>query len=175
MPGFQQWNGAEALIVSASGCGAHVRTTLTCWRTTALMPAKAKSWSHCCATRCRSCCRNRQKDCGSDRVRRVSRCTPCTLQHALKLNGATERLLQSFGYQLSTVGGVICVAALPRDLFDPAASDLKQLRQRKLHALKADHPDLIVSANIRMPDASRRGGRDPGEHWLNVVAEDLQS
>ena len=99
----------------------------------------------------------------------------CTLQHALKLNGATERLLQSFGYQLSTVGEghLCCGSAGTYSILQPAIS--KQLRQRKLHALKADHPDLIVSANIGCLMHLGEADGIPVKHWLNVVAEDLQS
>ena len=169
-------NGAEALIVSASGCGAHVQDYAHLLADDSAYAAKA--------TKLVSLLRDPlqivlQEPAERLRLRprasRIAVHTPCTLQHALKLNGATERLLQSFGYQLSTVGEghLCCGSAGTYSILQPAIS--KQLRQRKLHALKADHPDLIVSANIGCLMHLGEADGIPVKHWLNVVAEDLQS
>ncbi len=99
--------------------------------------------------------------------------TPCTLQHALKLNGATEKLLLSLGYELCTVneGHLCCGSAGTYSILQGELS--QQLRERKLQALKSDHPDLIVSANIGCLTHLVEADGTPVLHWLNLIAEDL--
>ena len=169
-------NGAEALIVSASGCGAHVQDYAHLLADDSAYAAKAKKLVSLLRDPLQIVLQEPAERLRlRPRASRIAVHTPCTLQHALKLNGATERLLQSFGYQLSTVGEghLCCGSAGTYSLLQPAIS--KQLRQRKLHALKADHPDLIVSANIGCLMHLGEADGIPVKHWLNVVAEDLQS
>ena len=100
--------------------------------------------------------------------------TPCTLQHALRLDGATERLLTGLGYNLCSVseGHLCCGSAGTYSILEPELSG--QLRERKLLALKNDHPDLIVTANIGCLTHLAETGGIPVRHWLNLVAEDLE-
>ncbi len=99
--------------------------------------------------------------------------TPCTPQHALKLNGEPERLLLSLGYELCEVndGHLCCGSAGTYSILQPDLSN--QLRERKLHALRVDHPDLIVSANIGCLMHLGETEGIPVQHWLIMVAEDL--
>lgn len=107
------------------------------------------------------------------RKQRVAVHTPCTLQHALHLNGQIEQLLQRLGYQLCSVqeGHLCCGSAGTYSILQAALST--QLRERKLTALKVDHPDVIVTANIGCLMHLDAGDPLPVVHWLNLVADDL--
>ncbi|MCG6965217.1 MAG: glycolate oxidase subunit GlcF [Chromatiaceae bacterium] len=168
-------DGAEALIVTASGCGAHLHDY------PALLaddPDYAKK-----ARRLVELQRDPVQFLANEAIEelpvrprkiRVAVHTPCTLQHALKLNGATERLLQQLGYELCTVseGHLCCGSAGTYSILQPELSN--RLRERKLHALKVDHPDLIVTANIGCLMHLGEANGVPVQHWLNLLAEDLE-
>ena len=166
--------GAEAVVVTASGCGAHLQDY------PALLaddPAYASK-----AVRLKELVRDplqilAQESLDGLRLRprqaRLAVHTPCTLQHALKLNGATEKLLISLGYELCAVsdGHLCCGSAGTYSILQSELS--QQLRERKLQTLKADHPDLIVSANIGCLTHLVEADGIPVLHWLNLIAEDL--
>jgi glycolate oxidase iron-sulfur subunit len=166
--------GAEALVVTASGCGAHLQDYP---ELLADDPAYAQK-----AAQLKERLRDplqilAQEPLDSLRLHprqaRLAVHTPCTLQHALKLNGATEKLLLSLGYELCTVneGHLCCGSAGTYSILQGELS--QQLRERKLQALKSDHPDLIVSANIGCLTHLVEADGTPVLHWLNLVAEDL--
>jgi glycolate oxidase iron-sulfur subunit len=166
--------GAEALIVTASGCGAHLQDYP---QLLADDPAYADK-----ARRLADLARDPLQllnDATVDRLPvrprklRIAVHTPCTLQHALKLNGAAENLLARLGYELCQVneGHLCCGSAGTYSILQPALSG--QLRERKMRALKIDHPDLIVTANIGCLMHLGEPGGVPVQHWLNVVADDL--
>ena len=166
--------GAEAVVVTASGCGAHL---LDYPELLADDPVYASK-----AARLKERVRDPLQILAQEsleglrlhpRQARLAVHTPCTLQHALKLNGATEKLLLSLGYELCIVneGHLCCGSAGTYSILQSELS--QQLRERKLHALKADHPDLIVSANIGCLTHLVEADGIPVLHWLNLIAEDL--
>jgi glycolate oxidase iron-sulfur subunit len=167
--------GAEALIVTASGCGAHLHDYP---HLLADDPGYADKASHLAGLVKDPLQIVDEKAIESLRVNprsvRVAVHTPCTLQHALKLNGRIEQLLQRLGYQLTDVadGHLCCGSAGTYSILQAKLS--QQLRERKLRALNADHPDLIVSANIGCLNHLTDNKGVPVQHWLTLVAEDLQ-
>ena len=167
--------GAEALVVTASGCAAHLQDYP---HLLADDPAYAQK-----ATRLAALLRDPLQILSKEpiarlrlrpRTARLAVHTPCTLQHALKLNGATEKLLTALGYELCAVneGHLCCGSAGTYSILQPDLST--KLRKRKLQALKIDHPDLIVSANIGCLMHLGEAGGIPVQHWLTLVADDLQ-
>jgi len=167
--------GAEALIVTASGCGAHLydypkllADDPNYVQKALQLVEKVRDPLEILAQEPLESLRLRP------RAARVAVHTPCTLQHALKLNGAAEELLSKLGYELCAVneGHLCCGSAGTYSIMQAELS--QQLRERKLLALKADHPDLIVSANIGCLLHLAEADGIPVKHWLNVVAEDLE-
>lgn len=167
--------GAEALVVTASGCGAHLQDYP---ELLADDPAYAQK-----ALKLKGLLRDPLQILAQEplerlrlrpRQSRLAVHTPCTLQHALKLNGATEKLLLSLGYELCIVneGHLCCGSAGTYSILQGKLS--QQLRERKLLALKADHPDLIVSANIGCLTHLVEADGIPVLHWLNLIAEDME-
>ena len=166
--------GAEAVVATASGCGAHLQDY------PALL-ADDPAYAHK-AVRLKELLRDPLQILAQEsldglrlhpRQARLAIHAPCTLQHALKLDGATEKLLLSLGYELCAVSdGHLCCGSA--GTYSILQSDLsQQLRERKLQALKADHPDLIVSANIGCLTHLVEADGIPVLHWLNLIAEDL--
>jgi glycolate oxidase iron-sulfur subunit len=166
--------GAEALVVTASGCGAHLHDYPHLLADDAEYHAKAvrlvaatrdplQLFDEARLARLRL----------APRAARVAVHTPCTLQHALHLNGLAEKVLLALGYNLCPVqeGHLCCGSAGTYSILQPELSG--RLRERKLHALKSDHPDVIVTANIGCLMHLGEGEQTPVIHWLNLVAEDL--
>jgi glycolate oxidase iron-sulfur subunit len=83
-------------------------------------------------------------------------------------------MLSELGYQLCAVNeGHLCCGSA--GTYSILQADLSQeLRARKLLALKTDHPDLVVSANIGCIMHLAETDGIPVQHWLNLVAEDLE-
>lgn len=166
--------GAEALVVTASGCGAHIKDYPHLLADDPAYHGKAVQL----VARLRDPLQIIAEQ-PLDRLllrprsARLAVHTPCTLQHALKLNGMAERVLTSLGYQLAEVreGHLCCGSAGTFSILQPALAN--QLRERKLAALKTDHPDMIVSANIGCLMHLGEVGGVPVRHWLTVVADDL--
>jgi glycolate oxidase iron-sulfur subunit len=166
--------GAEAVVVTASGCAAHI---VDYPHLLADDPAYAPK-----AERIAELLRDPLQILAAEahdslplqpRKARIAVHTPCTLQHALQLNGAAESLLQSLGYELCAVseGHLCCGSAGTYSILQPALAS--QLRERKLQALKVDQPDLIVSANIGCLMHLAEADGIPVRHWLTVIADDL--
>ncbi len=166
--------GAEALIVTASGCGAHIHDYPSLL---ADDPAYAEK-----AQRLVSATRDPLQLLAAEpledlklhpRSERVAVHTPCTLQHALKLGGLAEQVLTRLGYSLCTVAEshLCCGSAGTYSMLQPELS--QRLRARKLQALKIDHPDVIATANIGCLLHLGESGGVPVRHWLTIVAEDL--
>jgi glycolate oxidase iron-sulfur subunit len=94
---------------------------------------------------------------------------PCTLQHAQRVQGIVEQLLQRAGYRLTAVHDphICCGSAGPYAILQPELS--RQLRGQKLDALQAAQPDCIATANIGC-QMHLQGGTDvPVKHWLELV------
>ena len=166
--------GAEALVVTASGCGAHIQDYVHLMADDPEYADKAKR----IVERLRDPLQLLAEAALEQlpirpRQQRIAVHTPCTLQHALKLNGLMEQVLGRLGYQLCPVqeGHLCCGSAGTYSILQADIS--KQLLERKLRALKADHPDIIVTANIGCMLHLDSADPLPVIHWLNLVADDL--
>jgi glycolate oxidase iron-sulfur subunit len=166
--------GAEAVVVTASGCGAHVRDYPQLLAADPVYSAKARQ----IVDRLRDPVQlfadvTAESLNLSPKSHRVAVHTPCTLQHALHLNGQVEALLQKLGYELCLVqeGHLCCGSAGTYSILQADLS--QQLRQRKLNALQVDHPDVIVTANIGCLTHLDDEDGTPVRHWLNLLADDL--
>lgn len=96
---------------------------------------------------------------------------PCTLQHGQRIRGAVEGLLESLGARLVPVADshLCCGSAGTYSVSQPALS--RELRDRKLAALEARAPALILSANIGCISHLAGGSAVPVRHWLEWLDE----
>ncbi|TAN05314.1 MAG: glycolate oxidase iron-sulfur subunit [Rhodanobacteraceae bacterium] len=164
---------AEAVVVNASGCGAFIKDYAQhlrhdpqyAERAARLMPY-VKDVAELLAP---------LADELRARMRRVPGRTafhaPCTLQHWQGLRGTTERLLQELGFDLQAFAEphLCCGSAGTYSITQPELS--RSLRDRKLAAIEATHPEAIVSANIGCICHLQGGTSTPVKHWVECVDE----
>ena len=165
--------GSEAIVMTASGCGVHV-----------------KDYGHLL----------RDDPAYADKARRVSALTkdiseiltkedlsklkltvkpglkvafqsPCSLQHGQRLSGVVEKILHELGFSLmpSAEAHLCCGSAGTYSLLQPALA--LRLRKRKLDALEANTPGLIATANIGCLAHLQAGTTVPVRHWIELIDE----
>ncbi|GAA5179563.1 glycolate oxidase subunit GlcF [Modicisalibacter zincidurans] len=107
--------------------------------------------------------------------RRLAFHCPCTLQHAQRLNGLVEGVLTRLGFELTPVrdAHLCCGSAGTYSVTQPELAT--RLRDDKLDALEAGEPELIVTANIGCQTHLAGAGRTPVRHWIEIVDEALES
>ncbi|MGH8199708.1 MAG: glycolate oxidase subunit GlcF [Steroidobacteraceae bacterium] len=172
--------GAEALVVTASGCGAMVSEYGALLRDDPQYADKAARISQL-SRDISQVVAQALADSGplleripSRKARlRVAFHSPCTLQHGLKLRGIVEPMLERAGCALTSVanGHLCCGSAGSYSLLQPEIS--RRLRADKLAALQADAPDVIATANIGCLLHLAALADRPVRHWVEVLAEVL--
>lgn len=98
---------------------------------------------------------------------------PCTLQHALGVRGAVEKVLESLGAVVLPFADshLCCGSAGTYSILQPAVAG--QLRDRKLEALQAQRPDVILSANVGCIVFLGSEAQIPVRHWIEWIAARL--
>lgn len=101
---------------------------------------------------------------------RIAFQNPCTLQHGQKVRGVVEPLLRLAGFELTAVqdGHLCCGSAGTYSLLQPALSTV--LRDNKLAALCAGAPEAIATANIGCLAHLQGGTTVPVKHWVVMLA-----
>ena len=104
---------------------------------------------------------------------RVAFHSPCTLQHGLKLKGTIEALLTSLGYELTPVpdAHLCCGSAGTYSILQPELAG--QLRDNKIAALESGKPDAILTANIGCQAHLQSVTELPVRHWIEAIDESL--
>ena len=102
---------------------------------------------------------------------RVAFHAPCTLQHGQKITGVVEALLSVAGFEMVTVSesNLCCGSAGTYSILQPEIST--QLRDRKLGHLQARQPDIIATANIGCLTHLQSGSATPVRHWIELLDE----
>ena len=170
--------GAEALVVTASGCGAMISDYGALLRDDPQYADKAARISQL-SRDISQVVAQALADSGPLLERmparkarlRVAFHSPCTLQHGLKLRGIVEPVLERAGCALTSVAGghLCCGSAGSYSLLQPEIS--RQLKADKLAALQADAPDVIATANIGCLLHLASGADRPVRHWIEVLAQ----
>ena len=170
--------GAEAIVITASGCGVMVKDYGHLLR---LDPAYADK-----AARVSALARDIVEvlaaewegirpllPATSDGESRVAFHSPCTLQHGLKIKGGVEPLLADMGYTLVPVADshLCCGSAGTYSILQPELSG--RLKANKLAALQAGAPAVIASANVGCITHLQSGTEVPVRHWIELLDERL--
>ncbi len=105
---------------------------------------------------------------------RVAFHPPCTLQHGLRLRGVTENILARAGFELTAVpdAHLCCGSAGTYSLLEPALST--QLRTNKLVALASGDPEAVLTANIGCQAHLAAAAEVPVTHWITALEARLQ-
>ncbi len=169
----------EAFVMTASGCGEHVRVYGELLQNDPAYAAKAARIAQ--MTRDVSEILAGEQDrlvellraAGGASGERVAFHSPCTLQHAQKIRGVVEGLLTVAGYQLSPVADahLCCGSAGTYSISQPVLAT--QLRDNKLGAMNAGRPVFLVTANIGCQTHLQSGSATPVRHWIELIDERL--
>ena len=165
--------GAEAIVQTASGCGAFVKDYGHLLRDDPAYAQKAAVISE------------RTKDLveilRAEPLEQLGGCTrqtlafhcPCTLQHAQKLGGAVESVLTRLGFNLTPVpdSHLCCGSAGTYSVTQPVLAT--QLRDNKMNALESGNPDVIATANIGCQTHLASANRTPVKHWIELIEDAL--
>ncbi|WP_309674793.1 glycolate oxidase subunit GlcF [Pseudomonas sp.] len=162
-------NGAEAIVQTASGCGAFIKDYGHLLSADPAYAEKAKKVSALAKDLVEVLRDEPLEKLGIHSAQRLAFHCPCTLQHAQKLGGAVEAILTSLGFNLTSVADshLCCGSAGTYSLTQPELS--RQLRDNKLNALESGHPEVIVTANIGCQSHLDGAGRTPVRHWIELV------
>ncbi|MBJ2345342.1 MULTISPECIES: glycolate oxidase subunit GlcF [Pseudomonas] len=166
-------SGAEAIVQTASGCGAFIKDYGHLLSSDPAYAAKAAKVS-ALAKDLVEVLRDEPLDqLGVRSDQRLAFHCPCTLQHAQRLGGAVEAILEKLGFNLTPVpdSHLCCGSAGTYSLTQPELS--RQLRDNKLNALESGHPEVIATANIGCQSHLDGAGRTPVRHWIELVEEAL--
>ncbi|MGP5442874.1 glycolate oxidase subunit GlcF [Pseudomonas helleri] len=166
-PSIEQ--GAEAIVQTASGCGAFIKEYGHLLSTDPAYADKAKKVSALAKDLVEVLRDEPLETLAISSSQRVAFHCPCTLQHAQKLGGAVESVLTRLGFNLTAVpdSHLCCGSAGTYSLTQPDLS--RQLRDNKLNALESGKPEVIITANIGCQTHLNGAGRTPVRHWIELV------
>jgi glycolate oxidase iron-sulfur subunit len=168
--------GAEAIAITASGCGSVVKEYAQLLAHDPRYAEKAqriseltKDISEVLAAQDLS---SVQAEYTGDQ-QKVAFHSPCTLQHGQKITGVVESLLQRAGFQLTAVPNahLCCGSAGTYSILQPEIA--KQLLRNKLRALQSGQPDVIATANVGCQLHLESQSGIPVKHWIELLEESL--
>ncbi|MAA65109.1 MAG: glycolate oxidase iron-sulfur subunit [Alteromonadaceae bacterium] len=167
--------GAEAIVMTASGCGAQVQDYGHLLKDDPAYADKAHKVSAL------------TMDLGAfllgedlsrlkldHRPEKVAFHCPCTLQHAMKQSGVVDQVLTRAGIKLADTRDkhLCCGSAGTYSILQPELS--QRLLTNKLKALTVDHPERIVTANIGCQLHLATRAEVPVQHWIELLDPDNQ-
>ena len=164
-------SGAEAIIITASGCGAMVKEYGYYLKDDPPEYAeKAARISDLTKDLCEVLTSDDMGKLKINAPKRIAFHSPCTLQHSQKLSGVVERLLTAAGFELVPVANahMCCGSAGTYSILNPEIS--QQLLSRRLDALQQSGPELIATANIGCQLHLQTRADVPVVHWIELFA-----
>jgi glycolate oxidase iron-sulfur subunit len=168
--------GAEAIVLTASGCGTQFRDYGQLLHDDPQYRDKARHVSEL-ARDIAEVVAEEWKEAplyelpAPQRVRRIAFQSSCSLQHGEKLNGVVEKLLKRAGFRLVPVQYpfMCCGAAGTYSILQRELSE--SLRARKLETLLASRPEAIATANIGCLTHLAAASPVPVSHWIELLDE----
>src|SRR5512146_2824350 len=167
--------GAEAIVMTASGCGTMVKDYGYLLSGDPAYAEKARRISE--LTRDISeiiiAGKDKLRGTGDKRLEagtgRVAFHAPCSLQHGLKLKGQVEALLIDLGFDLVPVpdAHLCCGSAGTYSILQPELS--QRLLANKIKALTAESPAAILTANIGCQSHLQTVTDLPVRHWIEAL------
>ncbi|SCU82780.1 glycolate oxidase iron-sulfur subunit [Cupriavidus necator] len=167
-------DGAEAIVMTASGCGAMVKDYGHLLRNDPKYAERARRVSALTrdlsevlpdfADELHTLAGAVPRD-----NRRVAYHPPCTLQHGQQIRGKVEALLTGLGVEVKLCADshLCCGSAGTYSVLQPELA--YRLRDDKLAKLQATQPEAIVSANIGCISHLQSGTGTPVMHWIELV------
>lgn len=168
-------NGVEAIVMNASGCAAMVKEYGYLLRDDTRYATKAARIAELARDLAELLPEHVEQL--TQQVRRQEERVvfhpPCTLQHAQKVRGAVEKLLEALGAVVLPLADshLCCGSAGTYSILQPEVA--QQLRARKLEALQVARPEVILSANVGCIVYLNAASEIPVQHWIEWIAARL--
>ena len=161
-------DGAEAIVITASGCGMFVKEYGHLLRHDEHYADKAARVSAATRDIAEILVENDTKGLDSH-PRKIAFQSPCSLQHGQKLGGVVESFLQKLGFELTPVPDehLCCGSAGTYSILQKGLS--QRLLANKLKALESGAPDMIVTANIGCLTHLQSRADVPVKHWIELL------
>ena len=172
--------GAEAIVITATGCGTMVAEYGHLLAHDNAYAAKAKRVSELArdVSEVIAAEKERVLELTAHRSpltgrRKIAFHAPCSLQHGLKLKGAVEALLTDLGFELTPVpdAHLCCGSAGTYSILQPDLA--RRLRANKVAALGSGRPDAILTANIGCQMHLQAATALSVRHWIEALDESL--
>jgi len=167
--------GVEAIVMTASGCGVHVKEyghLLACDPHYADKAVRISAMTRDIAE---------VLDAEFERLEpllektggRVAFHPPCSLQHGQNVKGMTERLLARAGFELAPVpdAHLCCGSAGTYSILQPELS--QRLKHNKLAALASGDPRTVATSNIGCQVHLAGASPVPVTHWVTLLEKRL--
>jgi glycolate oxidase iron-sulfur subunit len=169
--------GAEAIVMTASGCGSTVKDYGHLLARDPDYADKAKRISELTKdlSEILPAFEEQLHQLVGKIERRVAYHPPCTLQHGQKIRGAAERILGGLGVEVKLCqdSHLCCGSAGTYSVLHPQIAT--QLRDNKIAKLELTQPDMIASANIGCITHLQSGTALPVMHWIELIDAALAS
>ena len=170
--------GAEAVVITASGCGVTVKEYGYYLARDRVYAAKAQRVSDLAKDVSEVVIAEAQRlkallaKTGAH-LPKIAFHAPCSLQHGVRIRGTVEAFLSSLGFTVTPVrdAHLCCGSAGTYSLLHPDIA--QRLLQNKIAALTEYAPSEIVTANIGCQMHLQSGTRVPVRHWIELLDETL--
>jgi len=164
-------SGAEAIVMTASGCGVHVKDYGQLLKDEPAYAAKARHVSGLTRDIGEILAGEDLSELkiGAETLPRVAFHSPCSLQHGQRLNGAVEKILRQAGFTLTAVPNahLCCGSAGTYSILQKELS--QRLLENKVAALESGRPEVIATANIGCLAHIQSRTTMPVRHWIEVL------
>lgn len=175
-------SGAEAIVMTASGCGVTVKEYGHLLKhdpdyadKAARIAAATKDISEILLDEKEALLTLLGKVNASRKAQnnRLAYHAPCTLQHGQKITGVIEAMLSMAGFELTVIPDqhLCCGSAGTYSILQKQLA--QQLLKNKIGALESGAPDRIVTANIGCLTHLQSGTAVPVGHWIELLDERL--
>lgn len=166
--------GAEAIVMTASGCGAMVQDYGHALRYDSEYTEKARKISEITKDiseilLAEDLTKLSEGKSDNKSQGKVAVHCPCTLQHAMQQSGGVDEILQRAGFELSKTKDkhLCCGSAGTYSILQPEMS--QKLLSNKLTALTGDNPDRIVTSNVGCQLHLETKAKVPVQHWIELL------
>ncbi len=164
--------GAEAIVMTASGCGVFIKDYANLLEDDPAYAEKAKKVSELCKDISDIVAKENLSSLKANlnTNRTLAFHPPCTLQHGQKKSGSTETLLEKLGFNLVRVKDAhfCCGSAGTYSITQQTLSE--KLLDRKIESLLKNNPQTIATANIGcLLHLQSAAGNTPVVHWIQLL------
>lgn len=167
--------GAEAIVMTASGCGVFAAEYGKLLKDDQNYAAKARKVSQLCKDISEIIAAEDFSKLKIEADAAIAFHPPCTLQHGQKKMGVTEKLLKELGFSLTRIKDphFCCGSAGTYSILQKELSE--KLLARKIETIKQGQPDIIATSNIGcLLHLQSAAGDTPVTHWIELLDSRLK-